>query len=592
MADSALATRKLQHREWVVRPPAPLSFTESVAPLPEAIATILYHRGVHERDAIDAFFAPSYDAHLHDPFLFCDMRRAVDRILAARERGERILVHGDYDADGVSGAAVLADTIAALGGAVDVFIPHRERDGYGFTTAGLVAATAAGARLIITCDCGIANAATITAAAAQGIDTIVTDHHLIPRDASGNPVPPPAYAILHPKVPGETYPFDGLTGGGVAFKLAAALVRDDRGSPAPRLAPGFEKWLLDCVAISTVADFGPLIGENRVLVKYGLTVLAKTRRVGLRALYERAGIRPERITTGTIGFQIAPRINAAGRIDHAHVALALLRTTDTEEAAALAEHIQATNGERRQLVDRAVAEAHAQVGELAGRVALVVTSDWWPVGIVGLVASAIKETYYRPAIALTSSGGVVAGSGRSIPGFHIVEALDAVRDTLQSYGGHPQACGLKLVSPDVIPAFTEALNAFARERCTLEMLTPRREIDVAFAPSAVTWDLVRTLERLQPFGVGNPTPQFLARTLTVVGVRIMGRDGRHCRIIARESDASRPSTFVCFRYETICPTIAIGDRIDIIYELGVNEWNGNREIQFLVVDVRLSSVSS
>jgi len=578
------------HRRWTVAPAAPDEFRQQFPELPELITHLLSHRGVQTQAAVDAFLNPDYGTDLHDPFLFRDMRRAVDRCMAARDRGERVLVHGDYDADGVSGATVLLDTLEGIGCTVDVFIPHRERDGYGFGLPAIAYARDIGARLIITCDCGIANAATVLAAEAAGMQVIVTDHHVFPTDpTSGAPILPPAYAILHPKVPGETYPYPDLTGGGVAFKLCAAIVRADAASASPRLPAGFEKWLLDAAAISTVADYGPLVGENRTIVTYGLIVLGKTRRAGLRALYEVAGIRPERITPATIGFQIAPRINAAGRIDHASEALRLLRTTDVSEARALAEKLNATNVERQRLVEEATEEAMAQVGDVGDRRVLVVIGDRWLPGIVGLVATRLRDAHHRPAIALTRANGTITGSGRSIPELHIVEALRSVSDLLTAFGGHPAAAGLTVKGEAELPVFIERLEQYARERLTPDHLVPTLAIDAALAFDRVDWDLVEWFRRLGPFGVGNPTPRFLAQDLKVVNVRTMGNGGKHCRIAVRSQISNlkpRIVQLVCFRYADICPAIRVGDVVDVVYEVDVNEWNGNREIQLKVVDLR------
>ncbi len=586
-------------KTWVVAPRASDELLARFPELPPTVAQLLHARGVWTREAIDEFLHPDYGTDLHDPFLFRDMRRAVDRIAAARDHGERVLVHGDYDADGVSGATVLLDTLEGIGCAVDAYIPHRERDGYGFNPPAVAYAQEIGARLIITCDCGGANAKTVAGAAEAGIDVIVTDHHLIPVDATtGQPILPPAYALLHPKVVGETYPYPELTGGGVAFKLCQAIVQHDAASASPRLPVGFEKWLLDCTAISTVADYGPLVGENRTLVTYGLVVLGKTRRAGLRTLYEVARIRPDRITPATIGFQIAPRINAAGRLDHANEALALLRCRDPQEARALAEKLNATNAERQRLVEVACDDALRQAEEKkTSGVFLVVVGDDWIPGIVGLVATRLRDRFHRPAIALTRRNGQLLGSGRSIPDLNIVEALRAHADLLAAFGGHPQACGLTVKGEEELRVLTERLEAYTRERLTPDQLTPTLTIDIELDLSEVTRDLVEWLGKLGPFGIGNLTPRFLTRGLTVTDVRIMGNNGRHCRIDVKsqvsslspprpERRGSQVSRFVCFRYADICPTIRIGDNVDVVYEVDVNEWNGNREIQMKVVDMR------
>lgn len=580
-------------KQWTVVPPAPPEFLARFPELPSLVSHLLYHRGVCTQEEIDAFLNPDYGTDFHDPFLFRDMRRAVDRCMAARDRGERVLVHGDYDADGVSGATVLLDTLEGIGCAVDAYIPHRERDGYGFNLPAVAYAQSIGARLIITCDCGGANAATVKSATEVGIDVIITDHHLIPVDpATGQPMIPAAYAILHPKIAGETYPYGELTGGGVAFKVCQAIVQHDAASATPRLPKGFEKWLLDCTAISTVADYGPLVGENRTLVTYGLVVLGKTRRAGLKSLYEVAGIRPERITPATIGFQIAPRINAAGRIDHANEALALLRCRDPQEAHALAEKLNATNAERQRLVEAATEDAMARAGAMGDRRFLVIVGDDWIPGIVGLVATRLRDRFHRPAIALTRRNGQLMGSGRSIPELNIVEALRANADLLGAFGGHPQACGLTVKGEAELPALIERLERYATERLTPDQLTPKLTIDWECALADVTWEIVDVLEKLGPFGIGNPTPRYLVRGVTVDDVRVMGSSGKHVRMQVHQIwNAASRHKMVCFRYEDICPTIRVGDVVDVVFEVDVNEWNGNREIQMKVVDLRPHTAS-
>jgi single-stranded-DNA-specific exonuclease len=575
-------------RTWVVAPPAPAEFLTSHPELPEVVAHLLHQRGIQTNAEINTFLHPDYGTDLHDPFLFRDMVRAVDRVYAAREREERILVHGDYDADGVSGATVLLDALEGIGCTADVFIPHRERDGYGFGMPGLAYAQNVDAKLIITCDCGIANVETVGQANEAGIDVIVTDHHVFRAEL------PKAYAILHPKLPGETYPYTELTGGGVAFKFAQAITQRDAASER-RLPEGFVKWLLDVAAISTVSDYGPLLGENRTIVTYGLIVLGKTRRIGLKALYEVARIRPEFITPTTIGFQIAPRINAAGRIDHANEALRLLRTTDAEEAKALAGKLNVTNAERQRLVEEAVTQALADVaGQKERRFLMVVRDDWLP-GIVGLVATKLRDQFHRPAIALTRSGGKILGSGRSIPALHIVEALRAHADLLVAFGGHPQACGLTVKGEAELIELTKRLETYATERLTPDQLVPTLTIDRELALSDVTWELVEWLGKLGPFGIGNPTPKFLAHGLEVMDVLTMGSGQQHCRIAVKSQVSGLKSQvfkMVCFRYADICPTIRVGDVVDVVYEVDVNEWNGNKEIQMKVVDLNVKAQSS
>ncbi|MBI2482621.1 single-stranded-DNA-specific exonuclease RecJ [Candidatus Uhrbacteria bacterium] len=580
---------RLCERKWRFAEEAPPEFLATAQGMPAPLAHLCYQRGLRTWESVQEFLHPDYATHLHDPWSFRHMERVVDRIWFARERGEHILVHGDYDADGVSGAAMLSETLEALGCTTDVFIPHRERDGYGFTAAALAYARERDIRVIVTCDCGIANAATIATAQERGIDVVVTDHHCIPTDATGAAVLPPAYAILHPGVPGETYPFPHLTGGGVAFKLCVALVQRDRASAAPRLPRGFEKWLLDCVAIATVADLGVLMGENRVLVRYGLTVLEKTRRPGLRALYDLARITPERITPTTIGFQIAPRMNAAGRLAHARTAWELLRATEAPHARVLAEQLETWNTERQRLVEDAAREAIAQVGDRGARRSVVAVGAEWSPGIVGLVATRLREQYACPAFALTTAGEKIVGSGRSVEGFDIVEALRAASDTLAAFGGHPQACGFTVKSAADIAVFTERVDAYAQLHCTEEQLVPTLRVDLVLEFAALSWEFAEQLAQLGPFGVGHPAPLFCFRAVRIEAVRAMGASGRHARLGMREVRSGMVRSVVVFSYMDRFPHLVPGMVVDLVAEVEPREWNGQREVQVRAVDMRVTA---
>ncbi|MBI4433562.1 single-stranded-DNA-specific exonuclease RecJ [Candidatus Uhrbacteria bacterium] len=587
-ASNTIATSaRARERKWRLAAEAPVEFLRLAHELPEPLVHLCYQRGLRTQEEVRAFLHPEYAASLHDPFAFRHMARAVDRVFAARERGERILVAGDYDADGVSGAAILSETMEAIGCMVDVFLPHRERDGYGFTSAALTYATAHDARVIITCDCGIASAGTIAAAQEIGIDVIVTDHHQIPTGTDGHPLLPPAYAILHPGVSGETYPFPHLTGGGVAFKFCSALVQRDAASASPRVAQGFEKWLLDCVAISTVADLGMLVGENRALVAYGLLVLGKTRRPGLRALYRVARITPERITPSTIGFQIAPRINAAGRLAHARTAWELLRTADADAAGALATQLESWNVERQQLVDVAARDAIAQVGERGTRRSVVAWSPDWAPGIIGLIATRLREQFSCPAFAITTWGGKkVVGSGRSVEGFDIVGALRAVSETLVAFGGHPQACGFTVQSTEAIGAFAEGVDVYAQTHCAEDQLVPTLWVDAVIGFDALSWEFAEQLERLGPFGVGNPVPRFLFHGLRIETMRTMGASAQHVRLGMRELRSGVVRPVVAFSYTERYPDLAPGVTVDLVAEIEARAWNGQRDVQVKAIDMQ------
>lgn len=562
---------------------------EARAAFPEIAPTVLQllrNRGLVSQAAIDEFLDPDYGKDLHDPYLFRDMDKAVTRLLAAIRGKERIAVHGDYDADGVCGATVMVSTLRAMGGEVEIFLPHRELDGYGLNMRTVGGFAERGVKVIVTCDCGIANRAEIAAAAERGMDTIVTDHHAMPDEL------PDAYATIHPKVPGETYPFDGLAGGGVAWKLASALI-SRAGEVGAELPPGFEKWLLDLVAISTVADMVPLLGESRTLVKFGLIVLAKTRRPGLRALMRSAGVyaadgSPKRaIDATTIGFQIAPRLNAAGRLDHANAAFGLLMETDPARADRLAEALGETNAARQRLTEACVSEARAQIREngWGGDPAIVVSGDW-PPGILGLVAGKLMDEFYRPVFAVSERENCV-GSGRSIPEYHVVEAMRAIGDVFERFGGHPQACGFTVKS-GMIGELRERLKRHAAEVFGEDELKPTLAIDSEIALEAADWAFLDGVKRFEPYGVGNPEPRFLARGLRVADVATVGADRKHLRLtVTHHSGESRK--MIAFGMGAKAETVFPGSSIDAVFSVGENEWNGNRELQLKVIDLRLTN---
>ncbi len=573
-------------RKWQVAPKIEAEEQARFPKIPPTVLQLLLNRGLRDEAAIAEFFNPDYDGSLHDPFLFKEMRRAVERIFAAVKNREKILIHGDYDADGICAATIVFTLLRALDADVRVFLPHREADGYGLNRKNLEGFLAERVKLIVTCDCGIANAEEISFATARGADVIVTDHHAMPSEL------PKAWATIHPGVPGETYPYRGLAGGGVAFKLAQAVIAlaPENGFALPN---GFEKWLLDLTAISSVADMVPLLGETRALVKYGLIVLAKTRRPGLRKLMESAGIfdgagatrRP--IDTGAIGFQIAPRLNAAGRLRHAEISFKLLTAETPEAATALAAELEAANADRQRQTEICLAEARAAIKEMDWEhdPAIVVAGEW-PPGLVGLVAGKLMDEYYRPVFAI-SNREIAVGSGRSIPEYHVVEAMKTFADVFEKFGGHPQACGFT-VKPGMIDELRRRLRAHAAESFNDRELAPSLFIDAEVTLEAVTWGLCETLRKFEPYGIGNFEPRFLARGLRVLDAAAVGAEGKHLRLaVAHHSGESRK--MIAFGFGARRAEFAPGSAIDAVFTVGVNEWNGNRELQLKVVDIRMGN---
>jgi single-stranded-DNA-specific exonuclease len=539
------------------------------------------NRGFTTQAAIDEFLEPDYGDDLHDPFLFRQMERAVDRIITAIEKNERIVVYGDYDADGVSGAAILTTTLEKLGAQVGVYIPYRQTEGYGLNVPAVESLHAEGYRLLITNDCGITSAQEVDRANELDMDVIISDHHHEP------PQLPKAYAILNPKVAGESYPFSDLCGTGVSFKLAyALLLRTNYGETLKRVLPaGWEKWLLDLVAIATIADMMPLRGENRTLVSYGLRVLRKTQRPGLRALFDVMRCDAKSADTETIGFQIAPRLNAAGRLDHANAAYRLLVTDDDAEARTLAADLEAKNRERQQLTEQVVNGAIEQVGDPGDRPLIAAYSPDWPIGVLGLAAGKLTNRFHRPALVMGQSNGEILGSGRSIPAFNIIEGIEAVRDQfLSKAGGHSQACGFTLKKNDDREAFVAALAQLAGASLEGKSLTPEMTIDAALEAKEVNWKLLEVVETLAPYGQTMPRPVFAIRDVEVMSAMAVGRDQRHLRLTIRSKDGTIQKT-IGFSFGEELAKLPVGRIISLAVEVGADEWNGERRLQLKIHDV-------
>ncbi|MDP3244906.1 MAG: single-stranded-DNA-specific exonuclease RecJ [bacterium] len=596
----------MQEKIWNIAEAAPLDWQNKFPELPSFLRQLLWSRGLRTQEAIDEFLNPDYGKDIHDPFLLKDMAKAVERIFNAINKKEKIAIYGDYDADGVTGSVILETTLKALGAEIsEVHLPHREKEGYGLNKKAVEHLIAAGSKVIITCDCGIANFDEVALAQNQGVDVIITDHHSIPE------VLPPACVILHPLLPDSGYPFPYLTGGGVAYKLAQGLLRqlpplrlrggevglgEVNNAPQPLLTlrggemyDGFEKWLLDLVAISTIADVGKLIGENRTLVKYGLIVLKKTRRLGLKKLYEVAKINPDAIDAWSVAFQITPRINAAGRMNHANAAYNLLASQNEEEAGKLAYELNQTNQERQKETEKIVAEAKKQIG--AGeKYFLSACGEAWPVGIIGLAAGKISDEFHRPAVLATKNEeGLLIGSARSINQFDIIEAFRSASSLFIKFGGHPKAAGFSLKGKKEWKAFQKRMEELAQEKLRGFDLSPSLTIDAAVNLGEVNWELWNNVVGLEPFGEGNPRPKFLAKNLKVAALDRVGNDGKHLRLTV--TDDSRVSRkMIGFSFGVWRERLSLGDKIDAVFEVGVNTWNGNQELELKIVDIKHSKL--
>ncbi|TLY56505.1 MAG: single-stranded-DNA-specific exonuclease RecJ [Gemmatimonadetes bacterium] len=557
---------------WAVAaPPDPELTAVLVSDLhiPEPLAAILVQRGLAAPDLAKAFLRPDLE-RLSDPFAWADMARAVELIVAAVRAGTPMLVHGDYDVDGQCAAALLTRVLSSVGASAHAFVPHRLRDGYDFGPAGIAEARRLGARLVITCDCGITAVEAVREARAAGIDVIITDHHL-PGDEL-----PPASAVLDPRRADCASADKDLCGTGVAFKLAQALV------PALGVSPHLPLHFLDFVALATVADVVPLTGENRILVRHGLKMLAGSRWTGLRALVEAAGLTGRPLKAGHVGFILAPRLNAAGRIGDARDGLRLLLSDNPDEAATLARELETLNARRQELDQRILDEAV----ELAERVlqpddrALVLAADAWHPGVIGIVASRLVERYGRPTFLIGWDGDAGRGSGRSIAGFDLHAALHRVGHHLEKYGGHTMAAGLTIRRERYEP-FRVAFLETAAQLLGPDDLVPAQRVDLELPLGLVSDELEKLIRHLEPCGPGNPAPVFGVRHARAVGARRVGTN--HLRFTLDDESGALPA--IAFQWADVIPDHWLADRLDVAFRLERDEWQGRVTLQARVASM-------
>ncbi|HBK34769.1 MAG: Single-stranded-DNA-specific exonuclease RecJ [Candidatus Uhrbacteria bacterium GW2011_GWE2_40_58] len=552
-----------------------------------AILQLLWNRGFYTQEAIDIFLAPDWKRDAHHPQHFSQMVEAVNLIFEALEHRQVISIHGDYDADGVCGTAVmiitLRDICRQLGydeSRITHYIPHREKEGYGISKKTVEHLFRdVGTKLIVTVDCGISNIEAIAHAKTCGINVIVCDHHDVP-EALPNAV------LIHPQVKTESYPYKYLSGTGVAYKVAHALI-EKANEKGAGFHEGYEKWLLDLVAISTITDIMPLTGENRVLEKYGLLVLNKTRRLGLHKLVEVSGGIFGKLDSVSIGYQIGPRLNAAGRMQHANVALELLIAEDEQEAEQLAQELQELNAERQKQSEAIFQEAKRQVENANEQALIIAVGEGWPAGLVGLVAGKLVAEYGRPVFVVGKENEFYVGSGRSVGRFHMTEALQKVSEHLDAFGGHPQACGFSTTGKERLEKVIEGLQQYSRNIFNNEMPFSIIQIDGVLDLNQINWEFLQKLERFSPHGEKNPRPIFLSERVEVKGIDVVGINGKHLRLTIQSSGGALVK-MIGFKFGDWIHKLRLGSLIDVVYEIGVNEWNGTREIQLILKDLMVS----
>ena len=540
--------------------------------LPEVVCRLLLIRGYASAEDAKLFLRPRLDM-LHDPLKFLSMDKAVDRLARAVRDQELVFIHGDYDVDGISSTTLLTRAIRVLGGKALPFIPRRIEDGYDLSDAGVDAAIAAGAKVVVTCDCGTSAVSPVARLCKAGIDVIVTDHHL-----PGGELPD-CLAILNPKRTGCGYPDKDLAAVGVAFKLALALAR------ALGKNENFIWGMLDLVALATVADVAPLRGENRVFVRYGLKVLADTQNVGLRALIRAAGLSGKPLTAGRIGFILAPRLNAAGRLGHAIRGVELLLSENEHEANTIARELEELNNKRQELDHATLEQARERVLQLDldDTFGIVLADESWHPGVIGIVASRLVEEFGRPTVLIALSGDEGKGSGRSISKFDLHGALGQSREFLLRFGGHRAAAGVT-IARDKVNDFAARFNYVAKSLLTPEDLVPEIRVDLEVNIDGMDERLESLFRHFEPFGIGNPSPVLLARNVTLAAPpRLVGKDG--LKVVLDTGTGSLDALGWGFAHRAA--EFQAGSKVDIAFRLERDEYRGQSYLQARIADIRL-----
>jgi single-stranded-DNA-specific exonuclease len=571
-------------KHWQLTPPAPTEFFEQFPELHRPVAQLLHNRAVVEPERIERFLSPDYE-QLHDPYLFLDMKKAVERVWTAIEAGEPICIYGDYDADAVTANAVLRQTFAYLNVPVTSYIPDRFTEGYGLNITAFEKIRDAGNKLVLTVDCGTNSCDVADFCRENSIDLLITDHHEI------TGATPEAFALINPKNPADQYPDHQITGVGVAYKLASALLKEkdrvikQKHIEPEQYVPEWDKWLLDLTAIGTVADCHSLLGENRVIVKYGLRVLCKTKWIGLKQLMDNARVDylHGKVDAKTLGFSIAPRINAAGRLEHANIALDLLLATDFADAITLANRLEEINKRRQDLTARIVSEAKEQADLHPDRKVLVLSHRDWQKGLVGIVAGKLAEHYGKPVFVLERGETESTGSGRTGNGVDLVAALKTQEHLLLRFGGHKQAAGLTVATDKLDDLYIGLL----RHVETLEDAAPTEPVltlEAELREPDLTMDCAEALAGLEPFGAENPRPLFLVRRAHIMQYRLVGATGQHVQAKLLVGDTTIDA--IGFNLAYAVPNFNPTEPVSLAGELITDSWNGMKQLKFKITDIK------
>ncbi len=563
------------NRNWLVSRTNPefLRYISNTTSISNTLAQVLVNRGIKDVNSIKNFLSPSLE-NLHDPFLLPDMEKAVRRLVKAIDRKETVFIHGDYDADGLTSTALLVYTLKKAGLKTFYHIPNRITEGYGISNTGIEKARTCGAHLIITADCGISSETEVSAARSMGMDVIVTDHHEPPEKL------PAAAAVVDPHRRDSEYPFKYLAGVGVVFKLIQALCQDS-GSPIKELK--FEN-LLDLVALGTIADSVPLLGENRIIVSCGLMKINDSSgRLGIRALKEAAGIQCN-CSAGSLSYSLIPRINAAGRLDDAGEVVELFLTEDEARAKGISALLEEQNRRRQKIEGEVLKEALDMITADDPGNAIVLSSPGWHPGVIGIVASRLVDIFYRPVFLFSVKDSVAKGSARGIPAFHLYNAIAECADLLLGFGGHRQAAGLRIAQEN-LPAFKNQMNIIAGKTLNPEDMAPVLGIDAAIKFSDLSFDLIKELSLLEPYGDSNKQPVLGAKGAEIVNHKIVGNN--HLKLQLMQDNINIDT--IGFGMGNQLKKLNSASSLDIAFIPCINEWNGSKNLQLNLKAIRPGS---
>ncbi len=570
-------------KKWRLKEKAPQEFIKKYTEYAPVVQQLLFSRGLITKKEIEKFLNPDYIEDLYDPFLLQGMKKAVARIKKAVEKKEKVAIFGDYDADGVTSSVLLVETFERLGLEVISYIPDREKEGYGLNEQAVLFLIEQGVNLIITVDTGVTGIKEVDLANKNGVDVIITDHHQV-LDAL-----PDAVAVIDPKRKDDKYPYKGLAGVGVAFKLVQALAREKISS---KVDERFEKWSLDLVAIGTVADVCSLLDENRTLVERGLVVLKKTKRLGLQEIFKIARIKPEMIDSITIGYQISPRVNAAGRMGHANTAYELLSTDSKKRAKELAEELEEKNQKRQQLIEKIVKKIKKTTDCADPKKKVIFAYGDFPKGVIGVVAGKLKDEFSKIAFVFHQGEEESSGSARGVDGLNLAEAIGACKDLLMRFGGHALAAGLTLKNTN-IAKFEKQFNAIAEEKIKEEDVISILDIDAEMTAGEINKSLCKSLEKFIPFGMDNAEPLFLVSNLQITSKKLVGNGEKHLKlqVSAQYEDEKRKKinkyfSVIGFNFAKFYDILEKGDYIDLVCTICENHWNGETNIDLKIVDMK------